>query len=189
MQLTKDQRTFIVLEFKETKSCTQLRGAYYEKFPESNSPNKKTVYRTVRTFYKHGSIVNRNKENFWVKNNTITEDNIVIVRQIIAENPRSSGRRNESCFTKTFHIILKKNLCVHPYRMQIKHQSLPPDDTRRSAFCNWITVQQPRFVERLVVTDEAVFSMRGSVNTQNTRFNAMIRKTVGAMMNRANTCL
>ena len=59
---------------------------------------------------------------------------------------------------------------MHPYKMQVKHQLLPHDYVRRRAFCNWINAQHPRFIERLVVTDEAAFSMNGSVNTQNTRF-------------------
>ncbi|KAF2361849.1 Protein of unknown function DUF4817 [Trinorchestia longiramus] len=122
MQLTKDQRIFIVSEFKETKSCEQVRRASDEKFPERNSPNKKTVYRTVRTFYEHGSIVNRNKGNSKRRITQITEDDIAIVRQLITGNPRTSVRRNESGLTKTtFHTNLKKDLGVHPYRMQIKH--------------------------------------------------------------------
>ena len=61
MQLTKDQRIFIVLQFKETKSCEQVRRTFNEKFPQRNSPTKKTVYRTFKKFNEHGSILNRNK--------------------------------------------------------------------------------------------------------------------------------
>ncbi|KAF2344085.1 hypothetical protein FHG87_025159, partial [Trinorchestia longiramus] len=32
-------------------------------FPEKNSPNKKTVYRTVRKFNEQGRFVNKNKGN------------------------------------------------------------------------------------------------------------------------------
>ena len=125
----------------------------------------------MRKFNEHGSIVNRNKGNSGRKITQRTEVNIAIVRQLITENPRTSVRRNESDLTKTtFHRILKKDIRVHPYKMQIKHQLLPPDYARRRAFCNWITAQEPRFIERLVVTDEAAFSMDGRVNNQNTRF-------------------
>ena len=55
MQLTKDQRIFIVLEFKETKSCEQVRRTFIENSLKRNSPTKKTVYRTVTKFNEHGS--------------------------------------------------------------------------------------------------------------------------------------
>ena len=79
MQLTKDQRIFILLKFKETKSCKQVRRTFIEKFPQRNSPTKKTVYRTVKKFNKHGSIVNRNKGNSGRKITQRTEDNIELV--------------------------------------------------------------------------------------------------------------
>ncbi|KAF2352984.1 hypothetical protein FHG87_016261 [Trinorchestia longiramus] len=145
MKLTNDQIILIVLKFKETKSCNR-RQRVNEKFPERNSPNKKTVYRTVRSFYEHGSIVNQNKVNSVKRITQRTENNIAIVRPLITENPRISIRRNASGFTKTtFHTILKKDLGVHPYRMQIKHQLLPADHARRRAFCCWITTN--RFIQ------------------------------------------
>jgi hypothetical protein len=171
MQLTREQRIFIVLEFKETKSCEKVRRAFIEKFPLRSSPNKKTVYKTVSKFDEHGSILNRNKGNSGRKITKRTEANVAFVRQLITENPHCSVRRNGSGLTKTtFHKILQKDIGMHPYKMQRKHQLLPHDYVRRRAFCNWIAAQQPRFIERLVVTDEAAFSMNGSVNTQNTRF-------------------
>ncbi|KAF2366342.1 Protein of unknown function DUF4817 [Trinorchestia longiramus] len=46
MQLTKEQRIFIVLEYETTKNCEQVRSAFIETFPERNSPDKKNAYRT-----------------------------------------------------------------------------------------------------------------------------------------------
>ena len=41
MQLTKDQRFFIILEFKAIKSCEEVRRASNEKLPERNLPIRK----------------------------------------------------------------------------------------------------------------------------------------------------
>ena len=38
IQLTKDQRIFIVLQYEATKNCEQVRRTYHEKFPVKNSP-------------------------------------------------------------------------------------------------------------------------------------------------------
>ena len=122
------------------------------------------------TYNKSCKRINRNKGNSGRKITQRTEDNIELVWQIIAEHPRSTVRPNGSGLANTtFHRIVKKNHNIHPCKMQIKHQLLPPDYARRRAFCNFITAQQPRFIEGLVVTDEAAFSKDGSVNTQNTR--------------------
>ncbi|KAF2362035.1 Protein of unknown function DUF4817 [Trinorchestia longiramus] len=171
MQLTKEQRTFIVLEYETTKKCEQVRRAFNETFPERNSPDKKTVYRTVRKFNEHGSISNRYKGNSGRKIIQRTENNIAIVQRAITENPTTSVRRNETNLSQsTFHRILKKDIRLHPYKMQIKHELLPCDYVRRREFCNWFISKDQRFTERLVVTDEAAFSMNARVNTQNTRF-------------------
>ncbi|KAF2361543.1 Protein of unknown function DUF4817 [Trinorchestia longiramus] len=94
MQMTKEQRIFIVLENETTKNCEQVRRAFNETFPERNSPDKKTVYRTVRKFNEHGSISNRYKGNSEKKIIQSTENNIAIVQPAITENPTISVRRN-----------------------------------------------------------------------------------------------
>ena len=140
MQLTKEQRIFIVLEYEATKNCEQVIRGFNETFPERNSPDKKTVYRTVRKINEHGSILSRNKGNSERKITQRTENNITIVQRAINENPAISVRRNET--------------------------NLSSDYARRKAFCNWFISKDQRFTERLVVTDEAAFSMDGRVNNQ-----------------------
>ncbi|KAF2362282.1 Protein of unknown function DUF4817 [Trinorchestia longiramus] len=149
MQLTKEQRIFIVLKYETTKNCEQVRRAFNETFPERNSPEKKTVYRTVRKFNEHGNINNRYKGNSGRKTIQRTENNIAIVQRAIAENPTTSVRCNETNLSKsTFHRILKKDICLHPYKMQIKHELLPCDYARRKEFCNWFISKDQRFTER-----------------------------------------
>lgn len=170
MQLTNEQRVFVVLNFNETQSCTQVRRRFQEKFPERNSPDKKTIYRTVEKFNEHGTILNRNKGNSGRRKTHRTQENIARVQLAVQENPNLSLRRNEiGLKTTTLHRILTQDLKYHPYKMQVKHELLEPDYARRMAFCNWISTQRPRFSETLVMTDEAAFSMGGIVNTQNTR--------------------
>ncbi|KAF2350943.1 Protein of unknown function DUF4817 [Trinorchestia longiramus] len=155
---------------KQQKS-EQVRRAFNETFPERNSPDKKTVYRTVRKFNEHGSISNQYKGKSGRKIIQRTVNNIAIVQRAITENPTTSVRRNETNLSKsTFHKILKKDIRLHPYKIQIKHELQPCDDARRREFCNWFISKDQRFTEMLVVTDEAAFTMNERVNTQNTRF-------------------
>jgi hypothetical protein len=112
----------------------------------------------VNKFNEHGTILNRNKGNSGRKRTQRIHENIAAVRTIITDDPNSSVRRNGSGLSKsTYQIILKSDLKLHPYKMQIKHQLLETDYARRTAFCNWIYGRGPRFCDRLVVTDEAAF--------------------------------
>lgn len=171
MQLTREQRVFIVLNYQETKNYEIVRRNFEQKYPERMSPTKKTVRRTVQKFKEHGTTLNRNKGNSGRKRTAITPENIEIVQNVIAENPRSTIRRNESGLSAaTFHRILRKELRLKAYKIQTKHQLLPTDYPRRMTFCNWLLQRHERFCEKLIMTDEAAFAMDGTVNTQNTRF-------------------
>ncbi|KAF2343276.1 hypothetical protein FHG87_025968 [Trinorchestia longiramus] len=55
-----------------------------------------------------------------------TENNIAIVQRAITENPTTSVRRTETDLSKsTFHRILKKDIRLHPHKMQIHRELLP----------------------------------------------------------------
>ena len=171
MQLTREQRVFIVLKYQLTQNCERVRREFEQEFPDRVSPTKKTVMRTVRKFTEHGTILNRNKGNSGRRRTMRTPANIEMVRNVIEENPRSSIRRNESGLpATTYHRILRQGLKMKPFRMQVKHQLLPNDYHRRIAFCNWLLQRAERFCEKLVMTDEAAFAMDGCVNSHNTRY-------------------
>ena len=171
MQLTREQRVFIVLNYQETKNYEIVRRNFEQIFPERISPTKKTVRRTVQKFNEHGTTLNRNKGNSGRKRIARTQENVEMVQNVIDENPRSTIRRNESGLSATtFHRILHKDLGLKAYKVQKKHQLLPNDYHRRMTFCNWLLQQHERFCDKLIMTDEAEFSMDGTVNTQNTRF-------------------
>ena len=60
MQQTKDQRTFIVQKFNETKNCEQVRTEFEQRFPDRTSPIKKTVYQIVIKLMEQVTILNQN---------------------------------------------------------------------------------------------------------------------------------
>ena len=170
MQLTRE-RVFIVLNYQETKNYEIVRRNFGQIFPERISPTKKTVRKTVQKFNEHGTTLNRNKGNSGRKRTARTQENVEMVQNVIDENPRSTIRRNENGLSATtFHRILHKDLGLKAYKVQKKHQLLPNDYHRRMTFCNWLLQRHERFCDKLIMTDEAAFSMDGTVNTQNTRF-------------------
>ena len=76
---------------KQRTTVNKLKKSSNENFPEMNSPNKKTVYRTVRKYNEHGNIIlNQKKGNSERRLIQSTENNITIVQQPITENPTIS---------------------------------------------------------------------------------------------------
>ena len=69
--------------------------------------------------------------------------------------------------------ILNQDLKLYPYKVQIVHQLLPPDEVQRKAFSEWIINMcrdDNNFLEHLIASDEAHFNLSGYVNKQNIRF-------------------
>jgi len=172
VQLTIEQRVFVVTVFHQTGSLQQTRDAFRERFPEREPPAAKTIWANVKKYRDHGTSLNRNKGNSGRRRTGRSEENIEAVRQQILEHPRdTSARRNGvGLSAATFNRITRLDLHLHPYRMHIRHQLLPADLARRLAFARWLIAHVERdvnFLRHLIVGDEAAFCMDGKVNTHN----------------------
>ena len=80
IQLTTEQRTFIVKTFHETGSFRITRDRFGERFLDRQSPALKTIWANVRKSSKHGTILNRNKGNSGRRRTGRSEANIEAVR-------------------------------------------------------------------------------------------------------------
>ena len=71
--------------------------------------------------------------------------------------------------------ILHGVLQLYPYKLQL-HQQLPPDDVaKRMAFSNWALSgfeENPQWLLSILWTDEAHFSLHGTVNTHSCKIRA-----------------
>lgn len=68
--------------------------------------------------------------------------------------------------------IVKKNLHMHPYKMQSHQAILPVDYPRRRAYCQWFAnnlIEDDNLLNLSFFSDEAWFHLSGYVNSQNTR--------------------
>ena len=181
VQLTTEQRTYLIKTFYETRSLQITCESFRERFPERQAPALKTVWANVRKFEAHGTCLNRNKGNSGRRRTGRWERNIEAVRQRLAEDPRgTSARRNGIGLpSATFNRITRLDLTMHPYRMHIRHALLPGDFDRRMRFARWLINRCQRneeFLRSLVVGDEAAFSLNGQVNSWNVRHYSRARE-------------
>jgi len=93
----------------------------------------------------------------------------------VQENPRRSiSRRSQELglsATSTWR-ILRRNLGLHPYKIQLTQEFKINDHRQRRVFADWVLEQlkvNPNFAKQIIFSDEAHFWMNGYVNKQNCR--------------------
>lgn len=169
MQLTNEQRIFIVTTYGETKNVKATVQQFQAKY-DGRLLSENTVRKTVVKFQEYGTIHNRNKGHSGRRLTKRTPENIQLVQNRLQEDAYFSCRRNGVNLSKaTVSRILKTDLRLFPYKAKICQRLNENDMRRRSVFCRWFNGKSERFVEDLVVSDEAAFHMNGSINSQNHR--------------------
>ena len=133
VQLTIEQRAYLIKNFYETRSLQITCESFRERFPERQASALKTNWANVRKFEAHGTCLNRNKGNSGGRRTGRSERNIEAVRQRLAEIPRATS--GIGLPSATFNHITRLDLMMHPYRMPIRHGLLPRDFDRRMRIC------------------------------------------------------
>lgn len=170
MQLSKQQRVFVVTSYLRTGSFKLVQQDFEQRFPERASPTKKTIWTNVNKFKNEGTTSNLNRERSGCRRTERTRENINRVREKLIENPKISTRRNGLDISKsTFNRIVKNDVRYHAYKIHVRHELLEPDLPRRLNFSNWFLQKNARFAEDIVIGDEAAFHMNGRVNNYNIR--------------------
>ncbi|KAF2355293.1 Protein of unknown function DUF4817 [Trinorchestia longiramus] len=91
MQLTKEQRIFIVVNFLDSNSIQQK--LFQECFPERNFPSKVTIWKNVRKYKTEGNSLNLNKGQSGRRSTERAPENVEIVHQALLSNPDISSRK------------------------------------------------------------------------------------------------
>ena len=174
VQLTKEQRIFVVLTYWETKSYVATNRLFRQRFPDREPPAKHTIYKNVKKYLEKGMSLNTNKNNSGRRRMALTPENVARVRELLlAEREGISCRRNALGLTKsTFNRIVQLDLQFHPYKMKVRHELKQADYARQITYCQWFlekTRNNRAFLPSLIIGDEAGFSMNGLVNTHNVR--------------------
>ncbi|KAF2346763.1 Protein of unknown function DUF4817 [Trinorchestia longiramus] len=170
MQLTKEQRIFIVVNFLDSNSIQHVQELFQERFPERNSPSKLTIWKNVRKYKTEGTSLNLNKGRSGRKSTERAPENVEIVHQALLANPDISSRKNRLGKSKsTFNRIVKLELKWHPYKMHMRHKLLDTGLPRRLNFAQWFLEKNDQFIEDIVIGDEAAFYLNGKVNSHNVR--------------------
>ena len=100
---------------------------------------------------------------------------IAAVAESVREDPSQSiTRRSQELEISRTSLwrILRKDLSLYPYKIQLTQELKPQDHARRRTFADWVLERQeidPNFCDKVIFSDEAHFLLSGSVNKQNCR--------------------
>ena len=175
MPFTIEQRSKIVKFYLETKSLVQTQREYRKHFGVKEAPSVTSIKKIVQKFEVHGTCHNRNKGNSGRRVSARTELNIDTVRESTVRSPKKSIRRRSSelGLTKsTVQRILKQDLNLYPYKLEIKQTLTDRDKEQRFQMCTWFNEMMENdehWVGKIWFSDEAHFHLDGSVNRRNCR--------------------
>lgn len=113
VQLTVEQRVFVVRTYFETRSYDAVRDLFQNQFPNRPSPTNMTIYRNVNKYQDHGTSLNRNSSASGRPRSGRSPDNIDRVQEALEENPEGivCRRNGLGLSASTFNRICKKDRC------------------------------------------------------------------------------
>ena len=95
MQLTTEQRVFLVTEWTHSRSMQQVAQSFRRRFPDRKVPAKSTSWKNLRKYQAEGTSLNLNKGRSGRPRSVRMEDNVAVVQQQQGENPQVSAKRND----------------------------------------------------------------------------------------------
>ena len=171
---TIEQRVHIVkIYYQNNESIRKTFRALREFYGRNNRPAASTIRRLVNKFEASGTVTD--KVVPVRQRNARSAANIAAVNQSVREDPNLSvSRRSQELGisqTSTWR-ILRLDLGLYPYKIQLTQELKPNDHSLRRNFADWVLEQlevDANFGEKIIFSDEAHFWLNGFVNKQNCR--------------------
>lgn len=163
------QRAKIVqLFWEKSRSIINTQRAYRTFYGVRNVPTAPTIRAIVAKFERYGNV--RDARRTGRPRSGRSVENIQLVRQSVTASPETSTRRRSTQLgipRGTVIQILKKDLRLYPYKIQMVQQLNPGDLAKRLEYSRTllnIAENDELFLENLMMTDEAHFHLSGFVN-------------------------
>ena len=172
--ITDQMKAKCTLWMHQYKSSVIVRRKFRTKYPNcrNNIPSRKVI----STWYSRFSETRRIDQGNEHRGRTSVEPQIVeAIGNIHKENPSTSIRQVAQqvpvCKTSV-HKVVRKNLKLYPYKIQMLQSLEHPDYEKRESFARTVLDlinTDATFLQRVCFTDEATFHVSGNVNRHNVR--------------------
>ena len=167
-----EERIRILQAYLRTMSISETQRDYRIHFKTRISPTKNAIKSLVRKFQETGAVHDAKKTG---RPKLIrTEVQINRVATDVANNSNTSIRRRSlqlGITRSSLQRILKKDLKLFPYKIQLCQELLPTDAEKRLAYAKSFLdlCKIDSFTESVIFSDEAHFHLSGCVNRHNSR--------------------
>lgn len=172
----KERAEIVQLYIQNNFSIVKTKRAFRAKNKVKSAPGDNTIRRLYAKFMNSGNVNNASHSSR--QRTRRSDENIEAVRASVEADPRTSSyhRSQELGIARTtLRRIIHSDLKMFPYKIQIAQKLNPADYPRRLDYAKWcieMAVNQPDFWRKIIMSDEAHFSLNGGVNKQNCRFYA-----------------
>lgn len=171
-----EDRVFLAITYYERQhNITETLRGWSTKHKNRAKPATTTVKALIQRFERTGSVADDKDLLKTAERTARTPDNIDAVKDAIEENPNLSIRsisRNLDLSSSSVQRILRKDLGIFPYKIQVGQRLERSDIERRFNFANEICqlIDEEGFdLNKIIFSDEAHFYLDGYVNRQNYR--------------------
>ena len=173
---TEQQKALIVQEFIRTWHVIEAQR-FVRTTMNRHPPADSTIRRWHQNFLSRGGVQQRPRSG----RPRTSDANFNLVRQLYSTQPTTSIRDAERQLQiprSTIQRILKKLLCLYPYKLQTLQALTTVDKQNRLRFAEHVLSQScgaTEYLRRIVFSDECIFRLNGHVNKQNVRIWAQER--------------
>jgi len=165
------KRARAVALFFEVGSWAAVLRVLRREWGRLRVPGRQTLRRWARDFREQGSVLGAQRRQRRLRTPPAV---LTRVRRAITRNPHLSVRqlsRRMGQSRSTIQRVLRQQLRLHPYKLQLTQRLRRGDKAKRQRFCRWVVGKwaNPSFRKHLLVSDEAHFYPNGLFNKQNCR--------------------
>jgi len=155
------------------RSIVTTQRKYRQHFNTTVAPSVNMIRSLMSRFENLGSVGDELRRN--VVSPVRTKQAVEAVRESVHTDPTVSTRRRATQLgisRTSLRRILKVDLMMFPYKIQLAQKLLPRDEPQRLQYANrliLLSTENPKFLNNLIMSDEAHFHLNGFVNKQNCR--------------------
>jgi len=165
------QKAHAVEVFHRMASPTRALRALRREWGREAAPDRRVLGRWVAEFQRAGSVPGATRR---ARSRRANPSMVAAVQRAIRRSPRLSMRRlsaKTGVSRSWVHCILRQQLRLYPYKLQLVQRLHRGDKAKRLRFCRWILDKwgSPSFRRSLLFSDEANFYLNGQVHKQNCR--------------------
>lgn len=167
-----ETRKRIIKYWHRLESKILVRRALVREYKDA-APSIKQIRIVISNFETRGTVWPKTHDK---KNTVRVRENIAAVAQAINQSPTRSTRKlaaQLSISRRSVQRILKEDLNLFPYKIQLVSKLNPSDYPVRLEFCKKMLEMleaDSTLIDHIFMSDEAHFDLNGNVNKQNCRF-------------------